>query len=78
MVVLNMIFFILFPSIIFYSPSIRIKVINYNNHKSNFLTLKLYFQNEKIYLNPKLTLTEVSNSINSTESTQLEIVLKTV
>ena len=68
LVVLNMVFFILFPSIIFYSPSIRIKVINYNNLNSNFLTLKLYFQNEKIYLNPKLTLTEVSNSINFTES----------
>lgn len=69
MVILNMIFFILFPSIIFYSPSIKIKVINYNNHKSIFLLLKLYFKNEKIYLNPKLTLSDVSNSINSTDNT---------
>jgi AraC-like DNA-binding protein len=68
-VVLNLIYFILFPSIIFCIPEIRIKLFkNRSDQHFDFMILQSYFENEKVYLNPKLTIAKVSEGVHTTEN----------
>ena len=66
---INLIFFTLFPSIIFYSPVIIKAVFVYSTEDvTNFSIIKLFFDNEKKYLNPLLSLSFISKNTGLNEA----------
>ena len=66
---INLIFFTLFPSVIFYSPVIIKAVFVYSTEDvTNFSIIKLFFDNEKKYLNPLLSLRFISKNTGLNEA----------
>ena len=66
---INLIFFTLFPSVIFYSPVIIKAVFVYSTEDvTNFSIIKLFFDNEKKYLNPLLSLSFISKNTGLNEA----------
>tara|TARA_B100000795_G_C22758618_1_gene422616 strand:+ start:286 stop:1173 length:888 start_codon:yes stop_codon:yes gene_type:complete len=68
-IVINLIFFNLFPSVIFYSPLIMKAVFkDLTEDISNFSIIKLFFENEKKYLDQTLTLGFISKNTGLNEA----------
>jgi len=66
---INLIFFTLFPSVIFYSPVIIKAVFVYSTEDvTNFSIIKLFFDNEKKYLKPLLSLSFISKNTGLNEA----------
>ena len=66
---INLIFFTLFPSVIFYSPVIMKAVfVSSTEDVTNFSIIKLFFDNEKKYLNPLLSLRFISKNTGLNEA----------
>ena len=66
---INLIFFTLFPSVIFYSPVIiKAVFVSSTEDVTNFSIIKLFFDNEKKYLNPLLSLRFISRSTGLNEA----------
>ena len=66
---INLIFFTLFPSVIFYSPVIIKAVFVYSTEDvTNFSIIKLFFNNEKKYLKPLLSLSFISKNTGLNEA----------
>jgi AraC-like DNA-binding protein len=66
---INLIYFTLFPSVIFYSPVILKAVfVDSTEDDTNFLIIKLFFDNEKKYLDRSLTLGLVSRNTGLNEA----------
>jgi AraC-like DNA-binding protein len=62
---LNLIYFILFPSIILYTPFIVKPVFKkIADNSFNLLLLQSFFENEKKYLTQNLTITSVSKDLS--------------
>jgi len=66
---INLIFFTLFPSVIFYSPVIiKAVFVSSTEDVTNFSIIKLFFDNEKKYLNPLLSLRFISKDTGLNEA----------
>ena len=66
---INLIFFTLFPSVIFYSPVIiKAVFVSSTEDVTNFSIIKLFFDNEKKYLNPLLSLRFISKNTGLNEA----------
>ena len=66
---INLIFFTLFPSVIFYSPVIiKAVFLSSTEDVTNFSIIKLFFDNEKKYLNPLLSLRFISKNTGLNEA----------
>ncbi len=66
---INLIFFTLFPSVIFYSPVIiKAVFVSSTEDVTNFSIIKLFFDNEKKYLNPLLSLSFISKNTGLNEA----------
>ena len=66
---INLIFFTLFPSVIFYSPVIiKAVFVSSTEDVTNFSIIKLFFDNEKKYLKPLLSLSFISKNTGLNEA----------
>jgi AraC-like DNA-binding protein len=66
---INLIFFTLFPSVIFYSPLIMKAVFkDLTEYANNFSIIKLFFENEKKYLDQSLTIRFISKNTGLNEA----------
>ena len=66
---INLIFFTLFPSVIFYSPVIiKAVFVSSTEDVTNFSIIKLFFNNEKKYLKPLLSLSFISKNTGLNEA----------